>query len=140
MNDVTKNDSTAVKSSMRALIFMVVGIFIIYLLFTPEVTPQGKPLVTTTNENNKLLELITLFESDDEPTTLQADWISESIFVVGIMNDNTKRNGYAQYVCTTLHEHGFNNVNVQVVDATKMIDENELAIIGYARCGSVTYP
>jgi len=134
MNNVTKNDSTAVKSSMRALLCMIVGIFIIYQLFSPDVTAQDNLLVTTTSEDNKLLELITLFESDEEPTTLQADWISESIFVVGVMNDNTKRNGYAQYVCTVLNEHGFNNINVQVVDATKMIDENELAIIGYARC------
>jgi len=126
-------DSTAVKSSMSALIFMTVGIFIVYQLFAPDITHQDNLLVTTTSEDNKRLELIQIFESDEEPT-LQADWISESIFVVGVNNDNTKRNGYAQYVCTVLNEHGFNNINVQVVDATKMIDENELAIIGYARC------
>jgi len=112
---------------------MTVGIFIVYQLFAPDITHQDNLLVTTTSEDNKRLELIQIFESDEEPT-LQADWISESIFVVGVNNDNTKRNGYAQYVCTVLNEHGFNNINVQVVDATKMIDENELAIIGYARC------
>jgi len=74
--------------------------------------------------------------SKDEPTSKDAVWTSDSIFKVGVLDDDTDRSGYAQYVCEVLYEHGFKGekVWVQVIDIAKLVRTNEWEKLGEAHC------
>ncbi|WP_239688337.1 hypothetical protein, partial [Mannheimia haemolytica] len=46
-----------------------------------------------------------IFISDEEPKVKDATWTAPFIFKVGVFDDGTKRDGYAEYVCQVLYDH-----------------------------------
>jgi antitoxin component YwqK of YwqJK toxin-antitoxin module len=89
------------------------------------------------NEKNKMLKL---FQSEKEPIAKDAIWTHSlgDIFKVGVYDNGTSRNGYAQYVCSTLHADscGFDekNILIQIIDYSKLIKNNEWIKLGEYRC------
>ncbi|MBU1054124.1 MAG: hypothetical protein KKC46_09880 [Proteobacteria bacterium] len=81
-------------------------------------------------------KVVKLFESDEEPTTKDALWTASNIFKVGVFNDGTNRNGYAQYVCQVLYNEGFKDkkVWVQVIDIGKLNSTGKWIKLGEAQC------
>ena len=77
-----------------------------------------------------------LFKSNKEPVAKDAIWTSNKIFKVGVINDGTSRDGYAQYVCLTLNDYGFKNENiwVQIIDINKLTKDGKWIKIGEAHC------
>lgn len=53
-----------------------------------------------------------LFQSNEEKTTKDAIWTSRDIFKVGVINDGSRRDGYADYVCQVLYDYGFKGKKV----------------------------
>lgn len=76
------------------------------------------------------------FISSEEPTVKDATWTAPSIFKVGVLNDGSRRDGYAEYVCMVLYEHGLkgNKVWVHVIDIEKVIKEKRFVKLGEAQC------
>ncbi len=77
-----------------------------------------------------------LFQSSEEKTAKDAVWTAKDIFKLGVINDGTRRDGYAEYVCQVLYEHGFKGkgVWVQVIDIAKMSRNGKWVKLGQARC------
>jgi len=78
----------------------------------------------------------TLFQSNEEKTAKDAVWTARDIFKVGVINDGTSRNGYAQYVCSVLDDYGFKGkgVWVQIIDIVKLTNNGKWVKLGEARC------
>lgn len=77
-----------------------------------------------------------LFQSNEEKTAKDAIWTARDIFKVGVINDGTSRDGYAQYVCSVLDDYGFKGkgVWVQIIDIVKLTNNGKWVKLGEARC------
>lgn len=76
------------------------------------------------------------FISSEEPKVKDATWTAPDIFKVGVFDDGSRRNGYAEYVCMVLYDHGLKGkkVWVHVVDIEKVINEKRFVKLGEAQC------
>lgn len=77
-----------------------------------------------------------LFRSSSEPVAKDAVWTGPDMFKVGVTNNGTSRDAYAQYVCEALYDEGFRgkNIRVQIVDIVKLKSKGEWEKIGEAQC------
>ena len=77
-----------------------------------------------------------LFQSDEEKTAKDAVWTAQDIFKVGVFDDGTNRNGYADYVCQVLYDYGFKgkNVWVQIIDIGKLHRTGKWVKLGESHC------
>lgn len=77
-----------------------------------------------------------LFQSNEEKTAKDAVWTSRDIFKVGVINDGSRRDGYADYVCQVLYDYGFKGkkVWVQVIDIVKLTRNGDWVKLGESRC------
>ena len=81
-------------------------------------------------------EVKNLFQSNEEKTAKDATWTAKDILKIGVINNGTNRNGYAQYVCSTLDDYGFKGkgVWVQIIDIVKLTRNSKWVKLGEARC------
>lgn len=63
-------------------------------------------------------------------------WSTPGTLLVGVLNDGTNRNGYANYVCEVLYEEGLmgKSVIVNVIDIGVLVNENKRVNLGRAVC------
>lgn len=73
------------------------------------------------------------FISNEEPRVKDAIWSDKKVFKIGVIDDGSSRDGYAQYVCTILKGHKLKNILVRVIDYQKVID-GEWVNLGTAHC------
>jgi len=71
-----------------------------------------------------------------EPEVKDAAWNSESLpsLLAGVINDGTRQDGYAQYLCLVLYRHGIKGGVVRVMDAGAATYRNEWVELGKAWC------
>lgn len=76
------------------------------------------------------------FKSEEEPSVKDALWTTERILKIGMFDTGSPRDGYAEYACQVLYEHGFKGrrVWVQIVDIVKLTRKGKWERIGEARC------
>lgn len=76
------------------------------------------------------------FKGSAEPTAKDALWTSRNIFKVGVMDNGSNRDGYAQYVCNELYARGFKGerVWVQIIDIAKLVRTDKWVKLGEAHC------
>ncbi len=76
------------------------------------------------------------FKSPAEKKAKDALWTSQSMFKVGVIDDGTRRDGYAGYVCEVIADHGLSGrgISVQVIDIQKLVRTNKWVALGEARC------
>ena len=86
--------------------------------------------------SKKHIEVEKLFKSNEEKTAKDAVWTADTIFKVGVINDGSNRNGYAQYICSVLDDYGFKGkgIWVQVIDIVKLTGSGKWVKIGESRC------
>ena len=75
------------------------------------------------------------FKNGSEKTAKDALWTSPKMFKVGVLNDGTSRDGYAQYVCQVVADAGLKGVSVQVIDIQKLVKSNKWEKLGEQFCG-----
>ena len=77
-----------------------------------------------------------LFKSNAEPTAKDAVWTASDMFKVGVINDGTPRDAYANYVCSVLYDYGFSGkrIRVQIIDIARLTRSGEWKTLGEARC------
>jgi len=100
-------------------------------LFFISIVSEGAETYSANHEKVKKL-----FQSNEEKTAKDAVWTAKDIFKVGVINDGTNRNGYAQYVCSVLEDYGFNGkgIWVQIIDIVKLTSNGKWAKLGEAHC------
>lgn len=76
------------------------------------------------------------FKGSEEPTAKDAVWTSEKVFKVGVVDDGTRRDGYAAYICQVLYDYGFKGkeIWVQIVDIGKLVQSGKWKKLGEAYC------
>ncbi|EGQ8491662.1 hypothetical protein NM092_002546 [Vibrio cholerae] len=97
------------------------------------VSSFGVASVELTDAQQKVTEY---FISSEEPKVKDATWTAPDIFKVGVFDDGSRRNGYAEYVCMVLYDHGLKGkkVWVHVVDIEKVINDKRFVKLGEAQC------
>jgi len=77
-----------------------------------------------------------LFQGNEEPKAKDAVWTQEDIFKIGVIDDGTNRDGYAEYACAVLYKEGFKGkrVWVQIIDIVKLNKIGEWVRLGEAKC------
>jgi len=88
------------------------------------------------HERDSQEKIVKLFKSSKEKTAKDAIWTKRNVFKVAVISDGSNRNGYAEYVCSTLYEHGFKGkkVWVQVIDIMELTKNETWVKLGEARC------
>jgi hypothetical protein len=76
------------------------------------------------------------FKGPSEKAAKDAVWTSPTTFKVGVMNNGSNRDGYAQYVCMVLNDFGFKGkgVLVRIVDYGKLVRDGSWDNLGTAHC------
>lgn len=76
------------------------------------------------------------FLSGSEPTIKDATWTSPHMFKVGVLNNGTKRDGFADYVCSVLNDRGLRGrgISVQVIDIATLVRTDKWVKLGESRC------
>ncbi len=70
----------------------------------------------------------------NEPTIKDFAWKGPSLWI-GVLDDGSRRDGYAQYVCTLLAEHGVRDkVHVRIMDVAKAAVAKKTVELGDAWC------
>lgn len=82
-------------------------------------------------------EITDYFLSDQEPTVLDATWTDDKVFKIGVKDDGSRRDGFAEYACGEINNQ-FNakeqGVWVQVIDYDKLMKTKEWTKLGEAHC------
>lgn len=76
------------------------------------------------------------FIGPSENIAKDAAWTSRRMFKVGVIDNGTSRDGYAQYVCQIVREHGIADpdLRVQVIDIAKLVRTDKWVKLGEAAC------
>ena len=72
----------------------------------------------------------------DGKTIKDAVWASDLTLKVGVIDDGSNRDGFAQYVCEVVSANGpaGAGVSVHVIDIVKLVRTDKWVDIGYADC------
>ena len=82
-------------------------------------------------------EITDYFLSDEEPTVLDATWTDDRILKIGVKDDGSRRDGFAEYACGEINnqfdakEQG---IWVQIIDYNKLMKTKEWVKLGEAHC------
>ncbi|WP_372828839.1 hypothetical protein [Psychrobacter maritimus] len=82
-------------------------------------------------------EITDYFLSDEEPTVLDATWTDDRILKIGVKDDDSRRDGFAEYACGEINnqfdakEQG---IWVQIIDYNKLMKTKEWVKLGEAHC------
>ena len=108
---------------------------LLFLLLVPPYLFSSICLADTLNKNHKKATLH--FQSSQEPTAKDALWTTNRIFKVGVYNNGSNFNGYAEYTCLTLvYDFGFGGkrIWVHIFDYYQLLQKDKWIKIGEARC------
>ncbi len=80
--------------------------------------------------------LVKHFQGSAEKTALDATWKSSTVFAVGVRDDGTRRDGYAQYVCLVLPDFGLSPAGtlIQIIDVVKLNSTGNWVTLGQTFC------
>lgn len=80
------------------------------------------------------LDVLNQFTSKAEPTAKDALWTSPTMFKVGVIDNKSDRDLYAQYVCGVMADNGIKGVSVQIVDIVQLVRKDKWVTLGEGRC------
>lgn len=78
--------------------------------------------------------VLAYLKSGAEPRVKDATWTSDRMLKVGVLDDGTPRDGYAQYLCEELASRGVKGASVQVIDIAKLVRTDKWVKLGEAHC------
>lgn len=78
--------------------------------------------------------MLAYLKSGAEPNVKDATWTSDTMLKVGMLDNKTPRDGFAQYLCEELASRGIRGVSVQVIDIALLVRSDKWVKLGQARC------
>jgi hypothetical protein len=79
--------------------------------------------------------VVARFKSPSEPSVRDAIWTSKNMLKVGVLDDGTSRNGFANYICEELKSFGLNSgYRVEIVDYASVVAGKAWKELGSADC------
>lgn len=83
----------------------------------------------------KQKEIVDYLKSDAEPAIKDAVFKQPSHLGVGVIDDGSNRDGFAEYLCSVLKDDfDAQGVRVTVYDIAKLVQTNKWIKIGESRC------
>jgi hypothetical protein len=123
---------------MKNLVIFLLLCVIAYMMYGEESTQSSGPSSLPKKEmpDAKREQIRLYFKGYSEKTTKDATWTGKDVFKVGVVDDGSNRDEYAQYVCQVLYRHGFGGAGilVQVIDVQKRGGVEPWVILGEALC------
>lgn len=78
--------------------------------------------------------IVRYFKSGAEKAVKDAAWSGDHTFKVGVLDNGTRRDGFAMYVCERIRETGLRNINVKVLDIAALSRTNKTVLLGSHYC------
>jgi len=78
--------------------------------------------------------------SGKEPKVKDATWMTDTNLYVGMIDDGSSRDGFAQYLCQAAQDHGVQADLIKIVDAAKVLREKKFVEIGSTYCPKISEP
>lgn len=74
--------------------------------------------------------------SDKEPSVKDVMWFTPYTLSVAKFTNGGSEDGFADYICTVLQQHGWDDhkITVNVIDMRKVLKEKTFDIVGSANC------
>ncbi len=93
-------------------------------------------LASAQSFGEKYDKIVAFFQGETEPTALDAIWDSKTLFKIGMRDDDSDKNAYANHACGILYKEGFRGqgVEVQIIDIEKLAYKEKWVILGTAHC------
>lgn len=79
-------------------------------------------------------KLLAQFKSGEEKTARDALWTNSRTFKVGVLDNGTPRDGYADYVCQEANALGLKGISVQIIDVAKLKRTGNWTKLGEKHC------
>lgn len=104
-------------------------IFFTIILTTPA-------LIYAESLGPKYDKIITFFQGDTEPSALDATWDSKTSFKIGVIDDGSNWDNYADYACEILYNEGLKGqeIEVKIIDIQKLAYKKKWVTLGDASC------
>lgn len=80
--------------------------------------------------------IVLFFQGDDEPGALDAMWETKSLLKIGVFDNSSGYETYAQHACEIVKDKGIQdeNVTIQIIDIKKLAQLQEWVVLGSAQC------
>ena len=117
--------------SVLAWVFILgVPALILFTVFSPsEKVVSGKSWRTMAHA-----DVERHFKSDKEGAAKDAVWANSGLLRIGVYDDGTRRDGYAQYACEVLRDYKIYKAKVIINDVVKVRNSNKWITLGKATC------
>lgn len=107
----------------------VLVIFFAMILATPA-------LIYAESFGPKYDKIITFFQGETEPSALDAIWESRTLFKIGVIDDGSNWEDYANYACEILYNEGLKGqaIEVKIIDIQKLAYKKQWVTLGQTTC------
>jgi len=104
-------------------------IFLAVILTTPV-------LIHAESLGPKYDKIITFFQGKTEPSALDAIWDSKTSFKIGVIDDGSNWEEYANYACEILYNEGLKgqDIEVKIIDIQQLAYKKRWVTLGHATC------
>ncbi len=75
-----------------------------------------------------------LVKSGKEPKVKDATWATDRNLYVGVIDDGSRRDGFAEYICSVADDHGLRPELVKAIDVVKVARTGKFVELGKAYC------
>jgi len=122
----------------QIILTLSVLLFVAYLIVKP--SPHIKNITAINAE--KQSKIVEYFKSDKEPSILDAVWFDANTLALGVVNDGSKRTGFAMYACAVLKgiEYPINQTIVQIIDIQELVKHDKWKTLGMYNCSKIKHP
>lgn len=72
--------------------------------------------------------------SGKEPKVKDATWMTDQNLYVGVIDDGSRRDGFAEYLCIAAADHGVSPYLIKIIDISKVVKDKTFVELGKANC------
>jgi hypothetical protein len=107
----------------------VLVIFFTIILTTPTLIYAG-------SFGPKYDKIVTFFQGETEPSALDATWDTKTSFKIGVIDNGSNWEDYANYTCKILYNEGLKGqkIEVKIIDIHQLAYEKRWVTLGQTTC------
>jgi hypothetical protein len=93
-------------------------------------------LIYAESFGQKYDKIVTFFQGETEPAALDAIWDSKTSFKIGVIDDGSNWDNYANHTCEILDNEDFKGqkIEVKIIDIQKLAHKKKWVTLGHAIC------
>ena len=81
-------------------------------------------------------KIVTFFQGETEPSALDATWDSKTELKIGVMDDGSNWDNYANYACEILYNEKLKGqgIEVKIIDIQQLAYKKKWVTLGHTTC------